>query len=141
MAFSEHRFSFASKKVRDYEGGALVNPDQIGLRIRTEFEEPQAWFERFNEMLAQPNVADLTTFLVGQWGDEHDRGPQAVMEALVASRDKLPNLSALFMGDITYEECEISWIHQTDLSPLFSAYPGLEYFSVRGSQNLSLGNL
>lgn len=141
MAFSEHRFSFAGKKIRDYEGGALLNLDHTGLRIRTDFEEPQAWFDKFNQLLAQPNVDELTTFVVGQWGDEHDRGPEAILEALVASRDKLPNLTAFFIGDITYEECEISWIHQGDLSPLLSAYPNLEFFGVRGSEGLSLGNL
>jgi hypothetical protein len=45
----------------------------------------------------------------------------------------------LFIGDITYEEYEISWINQCDLSGLLKAYPALEYLRVRGGNELSLG--
>jgi hypothetical protein len=44
------------------------------------------------------------------------------------------------LGDIISEECEISWIHQSDVSPLFGAYPALEHFCVRGAEGLSLGS-
>jgi hypothetical protein len=64
-----------------------------------------------------------------------------VVEALVAARDRLPNLRAIFFGDILSDEREISWIQQSDLSPLFAAYPQLEYFCVRGADGLSLGSL
>ncbi|MBX9692050.1 MAG: STM4015 family protein, partial [Cyanobacteria bacterium] len=46
-----------------------------------------------------------------------------------------------FFGDITYEESEISWIEQGDVSALFTAYPQLEHFCVRGGNNLNLGTL
>ena len=39
------------------------------------------------------------------------------------------------------EECEISWIRQSDVSPLFAAYPQLEHFCVRGAEGLNLGSL
>jgi len=64
-----------------------------------------------------------------------------VVEALVAARDRLPNLRAIFLGDVISEECEISWIRQSDVSPLFAAYPQLEHFCVRGAEGLSLGSL
>ncbi|MCI0647076.1 MAG: STM4015 family protein, partial [Chloroflexi bacterium] len=60
---------------------------------------------------------------------------------LVAARERLPRLAALFLGDIIMEESEISWIEQTDVSPLFEAYPALEHFTVRGGNRLSLGSL
>ena len=63
----------------------------------------------------------------------------AVVEAITSAAESLPKLTALFLGDITYEENEISWIRQSDLSPLFNAYPDLEHFGVRGSTGLSLG--
>jgi hypothetical protein len=70
-----------------------------------------------------------------------DSGSEPVVEALVAARDQLPNLNAIFLGDITYEECEVSWIHQSDLSPIFNAYTKLEIFAVRSGEDLSLGHL
>lgn len=64
-----------------------------------------------------------------------------MVEALVGARDRLPNLTALFFGDIRQEESEISWIQQADVSPLFKAYPKLEVFGVRGNEGLTLGAL
>src|SRR5262249_12656041 len=64
-----------------------------------------------------------------------------IVEALVAGRAKLPNLRALFLGDIIGEECEVSWIHQSDVGPLLKAHPALEEFRVRGSDNLTFGKL
>jgi hypothetical protein len=54
---------------------------------------------------------------------------------------RLPNLKALFIGDVTYDECEISWINQADMAPIFLAYPLLEHFGVRGTDGLSFGRL
>jgi len=43
---------------------------------------------------------------------------------------------AIFLGDITMEECEVSWISQSDLGPLLKAYPRLEHLGVRGGEKL-----
>lgn len=37
-----------------------------------------------------------------------------------------------------FEECEVSWIIQTDLTPLLKAFPELKSFTVKGSSGLSL---
>jgi hypothetical protein len=68
-------------------------------------------------------------------------GAAEVVRALVAARDRLPSLRALFLGDIIFEECEISWINQTDVSPLLRAYPALEHLRVRGGNGLRFGSL
>jgi hypothetical protein len=61
--------------------------------------------------------------------------------SLVGAAGKLPNLKAIFLGDMTYEECEISWINQSDVSPLYAAFPQLEELKIRGGNGLSLGRL
>jgi len=48
----------------------------------------------------------------------------------------LTNLKAVFIGDIAYDECEISWIQQSDISPILQAYPKLEILQVRGGDGL-----
>jgi hypothetical protein len=65
---------------------------------------------------------------------------ERLVEGLVSTRKHLPALKALFLGDITWEECEISWIQQADVSPLFAAFPLLEVLGVRGGDGLSLGH-
>ena len=59
------------------------------------------------------------------------------MEALINARGRLTGLRGLFLGDIPYEDCEISWINQTDLTPLFAAFPRLEHFRSRGGEGLA----
>ena len=54
------------------------------------------------------------------------------------ARDRLPNLRALFLGDITWEENEISWIAHGDVTGLLTAFPQLEHFRLRGADGLTL---
>src|SRR5262249_19321549 len=64
-----------------------------------------------------------------------------IIEALVAASQRFTHLRTLFLGDITSEESEISWISHSDVSPLFNAYPKLKYFGVRGVGGLRLGHI
>jgi hypothetical protein len=106
-------------------------------------ESGQQWSDCFAELLDHPGAEALEGIVVGTWGEMFDDQEEAtrVVEALVAARDRLPQLRAIFLGDITYEECEISWIQNTDVSPIFDAYPALEHFAVRGANGLRLGAL
>ena len=61
-----------------------------------------------------------------------------MVEALIAARDRLRNLRALFLGDILYRENEISWIEHSDITCLLDAFPDLEHFRVRGGDGLVL---
>jgi predicted DNA-binding WGR domain protein len=90
--------------------------------------------------LQDPASRYVSGLIFGAWtyGGEDS---SALVEALVAAREKLPNLKALFLGDIVMEEQEISWIQQSDMAPLFEAYPQLEHFRVRGGTDLRLGTL
>jgi hypothetical protein len=141
MAFGEHRFSFAGKKVKEFEG-TLFDLDKLGFRVRRDYDEKATWLEKFQSLLEQPNVSDLSSLLVGAWDPEDSEASSSeVVATIVAARDQLPNLTALFLGDIVGEECEVSWIHQCNVGPLFHAFPKLEYFAVRGTNDLSFGRL
>ncbi len=141
MAFYEHRFSFAGKKVVQFKE-TLFDTNKFAFRVTRAFEEGQTWLEQFEVLLAQPEAATLEALVVGMWSDEqYDDGSQPVVEALVAAKGQLTNLKAIFLGDIISEECEVSWLHQSDVSPIFAAYPNLEVFAVRGSDSLKFGTL
>jgi hypothetical protein len=62
-----------------------------------------------------------------------------VVQLLVSSQARLPRLRGIFIGDMVSEENEISWIIQSDLSPLLVAYPGLEQLRLRGTEQLGFG--
>jgi predicted DNA-binding WGR domain protein len=102
----------------------------------------KAFDDKLAAFLAEPAAEMAQGLVIGFWsGFEGPVDSTRVVEALVAGRDKLPNLRHLFLGDIIMEENEVSWIEQSDLSPLLAAYPGLEELRVRGSNHLSFGAL
>ena len=143
MAISENLETFAGKPVVDWEPEAgITDPAGTIPRISLSYDdENQKWTDRFAEFLDDPAVGEVTGLVIGMWDISFTEGDSSpVVEALVAARDRLPNLTAIFFGDITFEECEISWIRQSDVSPLFDAYPNLEYFGVRGGDGLRLGS-
>jgi hypothetical protein len=74
-------------------------------------------------------------------GDDASLESKDAIQALVDARTKLPGLRGVFLGDIISEENEISWINQSDISPLLTAYPQLEHLAVRGGTGLVLGKL
>jgi hypothetical protein len=141
MSFSEHRFSFAGKKVVEFKD-KLFDTNKFAFRVRREYESESTWLELFAMLLEQPEAASLEALVIGQWSDEQfEDGSEEVIEALVAAKDTLKNLKAVFLGDIVGEECEVSWIHQADVSPIFHAYPNLEVFAVRGGEQLQFGHI
>ena len=142
MSIYEHLTALAGKPVVDWAPDKL-DPSHTTYRISLSYEDEGAqWTDRFASFLdAVPNER-ITGLVVGAWEEMFEDGASAtIVEALVVARHRLPNLRTLFFGDIISEECEISWIRQTDISPLFDAYPKLEYFCVRGAEGLQLGAL
>ncbi len=124
-------------------GDALGDPETTIHRIAVEYDEEQHWADKFRAFLNLPNVEATRGLVVGMWDAEGgmEGAPQEVVEALVSAHDKLPQLRMLFINDIIREENEVSWIPNGDLSPIFAAYPKLDYFGVRGGNELSLGQL
>lgn len=146
MAIYEHLSEFASKPVVDWPPAEDAAQQDVIYRIGLSYDEAdegQRWTDKFADFLDHPVAQGTTGLVVGIWfslsaGAEE---PTEVVEALVTAREQLPNLRAIFFGDITMEESEISWIEQGDLAPIFAAYPALEHFSVRGTNGLTLGTL
>jgi hypothetical protein len=94
----------------------------------------------FSCFLSNPSSAQTPAIIIGQFhGDDPGQGSEDVVQLLVSAQAKLPNLRGIFIGDLLSEENEISWIVQTDVSPLLLAYPNLEHLRLRGTGELSLG--
>jgi hypothetical protein len=142
VAVDEHVTQFAGLPVVNWESGtALAEPERSAYRLSIDYDEDdQRWTDKLAGLLADPESVRLAGIVVGPWSAESgEMGSSApVIEALIAARDRLPGLRAILLGDIVSEECEISWIEQSDVAPLLSAYPNLEHFCVRGSEELAL---
>jgi hypothetical protein len=144
MAIYEHAANFAGLPVSDYDGESRITDPATRaqcLRVGYDAHEEGMTFGTLLEMfLSDPGAREVTALVVGDWGAAYDSENSAapVVAALAAARDRLPALKALFLGDITSEETEISWIRQTNITPLLEAYPDLEELRVRGGEDLEL---
>ena len=144
----EYITNFAGKPVKDWEAqSGIQDPEGACYALRLSYEEAEEglrWTDKFAAFLDAPSSNQVSGIVIGDWGllsSAMDETSAPVVEAMVAARDRLPKLRYIFFGDIIGEECEISWIRQSDVSPLFTAYPQLEHFCVRGAEGLSLGSL
>ncbi|SEL72171.1 STM4015 family protein [Rhodococcus maanshanensis] len=102
------------------------------------YEPPMGWPEAFEKFRAAVDPSTVQAIVVGGWTDPYEESSADVVEALVAASGDLPALRALFIGDMTVEDCEISWIVQSDVTALLTAFPRLEHLSVRGGNQLAL---
>lgn len=102
------------------------------------YDSEEEWESAFARFVKAVDTTEVRALIVGSWSDAYETSPDKVIEAIVTARDQFPSLRALFVGDITYEECEISWINQTAMAPLINGLPQLRSFGVRGGQDLNM---
>lgn len=94
-----------------------------------------------NDIIADSELSSLDELIVGCWGESYDNPVQSLLDVFVEHKDKLQHISRMFIGDMDYEECEVSWIEQGDYSNLLKALPNLKSLTIKGSNELSLGNI
>lgn len=93
------------------------------------------------DILADKELPKLDEVIIGCWGESWDNSAQEIVDGIVANKDQFSHVKSLFVGDMDFEECEVSWIEQADYSALWSALPQLEKLTIKGSTNLSLGKV
>jgi hypothetical protein len=117
VAIYDYMQEFAGKAVMEWDPEqGIRDPETTIYRLGLSYDEASGgtvWTDRLASLLADPAARRLEGLVVGMWFDDA-QAPDDVVEALVAARDQLPSLKALFIGDITMEESEISWIEQGD---------------------------
>jgi hypothetical protein len=140
--YSELVESFHGRTVVDFDdAGSWQGPD-VAYRLREEYEDEVTISDRLQTLVAQPGADRLESLIIGMWsGACEGDGSEEIISALVEAAPKLPGLKALFFGEMTYEECEISWINQSDVSPLLQAFLGLQTLRIRGGSGLSFSRV
>lgn len=142
MTVNSNLSTFLFKKVETWSAETGINATEgIVYRISVEYDDEQSITEKLTAFAQDPKAAGITGLIIGQFDTDAGGNSKEVVEALIQLSSMFSQLKALFLGDITYEECEISWINQTDMTPLLAAYPQLEHFQVRGGQDLRFQHL
>ncbi len=93
------------------------------------------------QILQDPELPNLEEIIIGCWGESYDNSSQAIVDSFTDNREKFQHIEKLFVGDMEYDECEVSWIEQADYSKLWDAWPQLKSLTVKGSNDLSFGKI
>jgi hypothetical protein len=140
MGIYQHIEFFQDKPVADYEKDtAIIDPTGTVYRLSVDYDSKYTIIDLLSQFSADPNANKVTGLIIGMW--DYDHSSQGVVDCLIENRPKLSSLTALFLGDIVADENEVSWIQQSNLSLLLSAYADLEHLQVRGNEGLHLGEL
>jgi hypothetical protein len=142
MTVNHTQDRYLGKPVVEFHmGGTIADPASVRThvyRLAQDYDSAESQRELLDAFLAQVDAAAIETLIVGAWSEAHDESPQGYLDGLIERRAELPALRALFVGDMTYEDCEISWIIQTGYNALLDAFPRLRSLRIRGSSGLLL---
>jgi hypothetical protein len=147
MTISANLENFQGKPIIDFDPQkGIEQPDTYVYRLRIDYETYEnggKLTDLLTPFYQDPHASQVEALIIGTFGYDYDsKEPiESIVSSLSQATAMLPRLKALFIGDITYEEYEISWIEQGNVSPILEAYPQLEYFRIRGGKGLSLGKL
>ncbi len=149
MGIYDHKTHFAGKTISGWvPGDPIPDPATTIPRISATDLYGQNEVngeENFLRFLADPASKACSGLALGIWEETTENYLDHVVELLVQHHDHFQHLTTLFLGEISQEESEISWIELGDLSELFQAYPQLEHFGLRGNAcsayHLQLGTL
>ncbi|MEV7503291.1 STM4015 family protein [Streptomyces sp. NPDC093018] len=126
-------FEFEPESKRELpEAGAVawrVSVDPYG-------DSDIAFEDLWDRFLETVDPAGIRAIIVGPWGEAYDNDSELIVNSLVKDRERLTGLRAVFIGDLEMEEAEISWIEQSDVTPVLAAYPQLEELGIRGGSGL-----
>src|SRR4051812_12440016 len=141
---SEHLSEWLGFPVKEYREENSKKPVQISgdtiYRLTLDYDADGTFEGLLESFLNNPGVEQLHGIIIGQFfGDDPTGASAEAVQALAAANSLLPNLRAIFLGEMISEECEISWINHEDVSPLLAAYPALEHLRIRGGSGLRFG--
>lgn len=86
-------------------------------------------------------LSQIEELIIGCWGESWENGAQPIIDMMVENKEKFSHIKSIFIGDMEYDECEVSWIEQGDYSKLWDALGNLEEIKIKGSTNLELGEI
>ena len=137
--YYQHLNTFASRTVEEFDPKrGITTAVGTAIALRYEYDDSLDVTELLALLVKDPLASKLEALVLGAWKGlvEEEEDISEVVNASIAVAERLPNLKALFLGEILSEEYEISWIEQSDLNPILSAYQGLEWLQVRGGSGL-----
>ena len=84
------------------------------------------------DILADPEFGQVTDLTIGSWGSAWEDDCQEIIDGIVEHADRFSHIDSLFIGDMDYECCEVSWIMQGDYSRLWGRHASASFSDNQG---------
>ena len=95
----------------------------------------------FIEIMEDQELSEIEEIIIADWGEPYEESCQTIIDGIIENKEKFAHIKRLFMGDMDYETCEVSWIIQGNYSKLWEALPNLKELTIKGSTELVLGEI
>ncbi|UGQ11446.1 STM4015 family protein [Yinghuangia sp. ASG 101] len=117
-------------------GAAAPRADRVAWGLATAYDSDVSYTEVFEGFLQAVDTTRVRSLLLGYWGKGIlSREPANLpAELLCAHADRFPALRSLFVGHITSDQHEISWIPRGDVTQVLESFPELEELTYRFGQ-------
>jgi hypothetical protein len=114
------------------------------IRLEVDYEAAEDGVEMLGVLASlkqDPKASEVSSIILGAWEEAYEVEAQQFIDFFIDNKNTFSSLNALFIGEMTYEDNEISWIIQGNYSGLLDAYPQLECLRIRGGTGLSIGQV
>lgn len=125
----------------------LVEEDNLNVKKKTyfynyeDYEGGKGAEALIEEIMESKQFPNLTELVIGNWGGAWEESCQAIIDSIVEKPDQFSHIQKLFIGNMGFEDCEVSWIMQGNYSKLWAAMPQLKELTIKGSMDLELGEV
>lgn len=106
-----------------------------------QYEDGKNSVSMIKEILEDPEFLQVTDLVIGCWGSPYEEDCQDILDGIANNKERFAHVEKLFVGDMDYEECEVSWIVQGNYQELWKAMPQLKELTIKGSTDLALGEV
>lgn len=127
---------------------SLVEEDNLNVSKKTFSYDYADYDERgkgpgtmIEEIMESKQFPKITELVIGNWGNPWEESCQDIIDGIVEHADQFSHIQKLFIGNMGFEDCEVSWIMQGDYSKLWAAMPQLKELTIKGSMDLELGEI
>ncbi|MEE1805937.1 STM4015 family protein [Streptomyces sp. BE133] len=110
----------------------LPAADSVAWRLESAWQGDLTFAALWQHFLDTVDTSRVRALLIGPWWQEEYESFARVVELLAGHADRFPALKALFLADVVSEECELSWLEMSDITPVIEAFGQLEELTVRG---------
>lgn len=142
MAIYENIETFWNLPVEAYNPEKGIQNESAAIRLGVDYEAADSGAKLITllkQLTADPKAGAIKALVLGEWEESYETGASEFIDFLVEQASTFHSLKAVFIGEMTVSENEISWIVQGDYQAFWDAYPQLEMLTIRGGNELRLG--